>query len=271
MAVYAIGDIQGCFDGFLRILDMVGFDPDKDCLISTGDLVNRGSQSLETLRFCYELGDSFQMVLGNHDLHLLAIGHGHRAPTKYDTLDSVLSAPDRHELFDWLKRQPFLIDFGPYTIVHAGIPPQWSLETTRLLANELSEVLLSPQSGTFFENMYCNIPDQWSESLTGPARWRLIANYLTRMRRCSSTGLLDFSKTAVHTSAFDQNTGFAGWFEHPNRLSKDRALVFGHWSDIQGRFLGEQLFPLDTGYIWGGRLRIMNLDTQLYTHYDRKK
>ena len=271
MTAYAIGDIQGCFDGLRNILDMVHFDPENDLLISTGDLVNRGSQSLETLRFCYNLGDAFQMVLGNHDLHLLAIGHGYKTPTKNDTLQAVLTAPDRHELFRWLMQQPLLIDFEPYTIVHAGIPPQWSLKTTRRLANELSAVLVSTESSTFFSNMYTNTPDQWSESLAGPVRWRSIANYLTRMRRCDSTGLIDFSRTTAHSSAWDQSTGFAGWFEHPNRLCKDRAIVFGHWSDIQGRFIGEQLFPLDTGYIWGGRLRIMNLETQLFTHYERKQ
>lgn len=271
MTVYAIGDIQGCFDGLRKILDMVQFDPANDRLISTGDLVNRGSQSLETLRFCYDLGDAFQMVLGNHDLHLLAVGQGHRMQTKNDTFDAVLTAPDKRELFDWLKRQPLLIDYGSYTIVHAGIPPQWSLNTTRRLANELSNVLLSRQSSAFFENMYGNSPKKWSESLCGPDRWRSIANYLTRMRRCNSSGLLEFNRTHIHTSEFDKNTDFAGWFKHPDRLCKERAIVFGHWSDIQGRFLGDKLFPLDTGYVWGGRLRIMNLETEFYTHYEYKK
>ena len=246
---------------------MIRFDAKVDRLISTGDLVNRGDESLETLRFCMGLGKSFKMVLGNHDLHLLAIAHGCRVPSSSDTLDEVLSAPDLQKLMRWLKQQPLLLDIGNYTLVHAGIPPNWSLDTARRLALEISSVLQSRNLTDFLEGMYSNKPDSWSESLSGPARWRAITNYLTRMRRCTSDGKLEFCEKSATTPDYDPYTGCAAWFKHHSHLCRDRAIIFGHWSALHGRNLGQNLFPLDTGFSWGGRLRIMNLENKHYVHY----
>ena len=268
MTDYAIGDIQGCYRGLRQILDAVDFDPAIDRLIATGDLINRGPDSLDTLRFCRDLGTRFKTVLGNHDLHLLAIAHGVRKPTRHDTLDAVLAAPDRELLLDWLQRQPLLLDVGDYTLVHAGIPPQWSLSQARALAAEVSEVLCSARAGEYFEGMYGNQPERWSESLRGVERWRCITNYLTRMRRCSSAGQLEFDEAAAQSHVLDPATGCAGWFVHPARKTGQRAIVFGHWAALEGEFGGEYHFPLDTGYSWGGRLRLMNLTDRSYLHLE---
>lgn len=268
MTDYAIGDIQGCYTGLQKILAAVDFDSAQDRLIATGDLVNRGPESLDTLRFCRGLGERFMCVLGNHDLHLLAIAHGVRKPTRYDTLDAVLAAPDRDVLLDWLQQQPLLLDIGDYTLVHAGLPPQWSLTQARALAAEVSSVLRSPRAAEYFDAMYGNQPACWSEQLSGVERWRCITNYLTRMRRCSSTGVLEFDVKAAQSHALDPATGCAGWFVHPDRKTHQRAIVFGHWAALEGEYGGTHHFPLDTGYAWGGRLRLMNLKDRSYTHLD---
>ena len=165
MTHYAVGDIQGCFEALIKLLAKIQFDPDHDCLISVGDLVNRGPQSLETLRYCKNLGDSFATVLGNHDLHLLAIAHGIRNPTSKDTLNPILEASDKDELLDWLQQQPLLLNVKGYTIVHAGIPPQWSIAKAEKLANEVNCALTSENSGAYFSAMYGNYPLLWSDDL----------------------------------------------------------------------------------------------------------
>ncbi|HBO16326.1 MAG TPA: diadenosine tetraphosphatase [Porticoccaceae bacterium] len=262
MKVYAVGDIHGCLDGLKSVLAQVNFDPSNDRLIATGDLVNRGPQSLDTLRFCRDLGTSFATVLGNHDLHLLAVARGFRRASRNDMFDALLAASDCDSLLDWLQQQPLLLDIGDYTVVHAGIPPQWSLQTARKLAAEVSTVLCSSRADAYFSEMYGNAPATWSDTLVGASRWRTITNYFTRMRRCSTGGTLEFGKKAALSPTVDPRTGSAAWFLHPDRKCKKRKIIYGHWAALEGRYGNATLFPLDTGYVWGGRLRLMDLDTQ---------
>ena len=273
MTDYVVGDIQGCLDPLLKLLDRVNFEPTTDRLIAVGDLVNRGPKSLETLRFCKGLGSSFNSVLGNHDLHLLAISHGVRPATNKDSLNEILDASDSRELLQWLQQLPLLISLGDYTLVHAGIPPNWSIQTAVSMASEVEAVLQSDQAGDYFQAMYGNQPDSWSEDLEGPERWRLITNYLTRMRFCSSSGQLELkSKTAPDQKPGNQSenseTEFLPWFNHSSRLAREDKIVFGHWAALEGKYCGENLFPMDTGYIWGGAMRLMNLQTgELHHEY----
>ena len=193
MTHYAIGDIQGCFDELIQLLDTLNFGPD-DTLWVAGDLVNRGPKSLETLRFLKELGSQTRIVLGNHDLHLLAIHYGTTTQRRSDTFDEILNAPDRNELMDWLRHQPLLVhdEALGYTMVHAGIPPNWSLKKARSCAKEVEQVLQSTLAIEYFRNMYGNKPDRWKKSIQGWERLRMITNYFTRMRFCSDKGRLDF-------------------------------------------------------------------------------
>lgn len=268
MTMYAVGDVQGCLDPLLGLLEQVSFDPSQDQLISVGDLVNRGPKSLETMRFCKGLGSAFKMVLGNHDLHLLAIAHGVRDPTIKDTLDDILRAPDKGDLLNWLQHQPLLLEASGYHFVHAGIPPIWSLELAHQLAAEVSGALQSEQSGAYFESMYGNLPAIWSDSLEGPERWRVITNYLCRMRLCTAEGELELeSRNAVESAeSAEAAAPFLPWFTHTNRQSADQKIVFGHWAALEGRDCGENVFALDTGCVWGGPMRLMNLETQEYFH-----
>ncbi|TNE94965.1 MAG: symmetrical bis(5'-nucleosyl)-tetraphosphatase [Gammaproteobacteria bacterium] len=264
MTTYVVGDLQGCLTPLQQLLETVKFDPGKDQLWSVGDLVNRGPQSLETLRFCYQLGDAFRTVLGNHDLHLLAVAHGVRKPHPSDTLNDILEAPDRDELLKWLIRQPLLLAHGEFLLVHAGIPPQWSREEALALAEEVQQVLSDElQSAAFFEVMYGNEPDLWHNALLPPLRWRLITNYLTRMRFCSTEGQLELSSKAPPQ---EPPEGFAPWYAHPHRKTCHCKIIFGHWAALEGKPIGDNLYPLDTGCIWGGPLRMMALDTGHYYH-----
>ena len=266
MTNYAVGDIQGCLDPLLQLLETVSFDPSCDQLIGVGDLINRGPQSLETLRFCMSLGSAFKTVLGNHDLHLLAIAHGIRKPTPKDTLVEILSASDRDELISWLQQQPLLLSIDQYTIVHAGIPPNWTVSAARTLAAEVEQVLKSDQALNYFQGMYGDQPDSWSEDLSGPARWRLITNYLTRMRYCTASGQLELEAKSAPDQQTDALTAkFAPWFSFPNRKTAEDKIIFGHWAALEGKHLGNNLFPLDTGYVWGGAMRLMDLSTCDYT------
>ena len=266
MTDYVVGDLQGCLEPLLKLLDRVQFDPTTDRLIATGDLVNRGPQSLETLRFCRGLGSAFKTVLGNHDLHLLAIGHGIRKPTRKDTFDELLCAHDRDELLNWLQQQPLLLSIDNYTIVHAGIPPNWTLSTARTLAAEVEQVLRSDEAQSYFQGMYGDQPASWSDDLNGQARWRLITNYLTRMRYCTASGQLELeAKTAPDQQDAELTAKFAPWFSYPTRKAVDDKIIFGHWAALEGKYLGNNLFPLDTGYVWGGAMRLMNLSNGGYT------
>ncbi|MGB1383093.1 MAG: symmetrical bis(5'-nucleosyl)-tetraphosphatase [Porticoccaceae bacterium] len=260
MATYVVGDIQGCLEPLQALLETVNFNKDSDVLISAGDLVNRGPQSLATLRFCMSLGKSFNMVLGNHDLHLLAIIEGVRKPNKNDTIQDILDAPDRELLAGWLRQYPLMLRYKGFSIVHAGIPHIWTIQQAQGLADEVSQAIQSTKRKSYFEHMYGNTPDVWHEDLRETERLRVITNYLTRMRFCSHSGELEL-KTKDKSSI---PAPFKPWFEH-SRNDKNNNIIFGHWAALKGEPCGPDLFAMDTGYVWGGTLRMMNLDTkQLY-------
>lgn len=258
MAIFAVGDIQGCYDELQRLLARIKFNPDKDTLWFTGDLVNRGPKSLETLRFVQSLGEHAVCVLGNHDLHLLALAAGVDKHKSADTLDAVLSAPDCGELLDWLRRRPLLHHDQAlgFTLVHAGFPPQWDLMTASECARELETMLHRPDYAEFLRQMYGNQPTRWSPELQGSERLRFIVNGFTRLRYVNAHGDLDLtSKGAPGT----QPDGFLPWYAVPGRKSADLHIVFGHWSTV-GEINGYNVYPLDTGCVWGGRLSALRLD-----------
>ena len=264
MSTYVVGDIQGCLKPLKCVLRQVAFTPGRDVLWSVGDLVNRGPKCLKTLRFIYKMRDSVVMVLGNHDLHLLAVAAGVRAPTSSDTLDKILAAPDRDELLGWLIRQPLLHREHGYTLVHAGIPPQWSVEEAAGYAREVEAVLQSPRCVEFFEAMYGNEPARWSDDLTGMTRLRVITNYLTRMRYCSADGTLDLTSKGPSPDPAgpgQQAREVSAWFSHANRKVAGDRILFGHWASIEGRTDTPDAIGLDTGCVWGGALSLLNLET----------
>ncbi len=260
MATYAVGDIQGCLDELKALLEKVQFSS-EDQLWLTGDLVNRGPQSLQTLRFVRDLGDQARVVLGNHDLHLLAIAATGASTSRKDTLDEILAAPDRDELLDWLRHCPLLHHDRElkYTMVHAGIPPIWKLRDARACAREVEEVLQGEQIGEFFRHMYGNQPDCWNAGLQGWGRLRCITNYLTRMRFCTAEGRLEFSNKSAPDKAPDD---FLPWFAHPERLTRKKRIVFGHWASLEGKAGTEHVYALDTGCVWGGTLTALRLEDQ---------
>jgi bis(5'-nucleosyl)-tetraphosphatase (symmetrical) len=256
VAVYAVGDIQGCYDELRELLDHLHFDPASDRLWLVGDLVNRGPKSLETLRFVRDLGPAAVTVLGNHDLHLIAASHGRHLGRGGHTLDAVLSAPDRDELVDWLRRQPLLHhdEMLGFTMVHAGLPPQWDLELAQRCAREVEDALRGPRLGEFIEHMYGNKPNRWSEDLRGWDRLRYSVNCLTRLRYCDATGRLDFKAKGTPGR---QPEGLYPWFELP-RASSGLRIVFGHWSTLGPRD-DPGVYPLDTGCLWGGAMTALRL------------
>lgn len=264
MAVYAIGDLQGCLDPLKRLLDRIAFDPARDRLWFTGDIVNRGPASLETLRFVHRLGELAEVVLGNHDLHLLATAWaGNRTRKKRDTLDDILAAPDRDELLEWLRHRP-LLHHDPavgFTMVHAGLPPQWDLEDARGASNELGAVLGGDRFVDFLWQMYGNKPDLWSPELKGIERLRFVVNAFTRMRYVRSDGSLDLDHNGPPERA---GPNLVPWFRFPGRRSVGLNVVFGHWSTL-GEVDHDGAFGLDTGCVWGGRLTALRLDDAVRT------
>ena len=259
MALYAIGDIQGCYDELQRLLEHLDFDPDKDQLWLTGDLVNRGRKSLPTLRFVKSLGDRAVTVLGNHDLHLLAVSEGLQNSRKKDTLEQILTAPDVAELLDWLRHRPLLhYDKKLNTLlVHAGLPPQWTLKRALRCAGKVEKKLRGPKYRKFLAGMYGNKPNQWSRDLSGKDRLRFITNALTRLRYCTSAGAMDFDHKQAPGS---QPKALLPWFRIPDRRSADTRIVFGHWSTA-GYLFENNVIALDTGCIWGGNLTAIRLDS----------
>lgn len=263
MTIYAVGDLQGCLQPLLCLLDQVQFDPQNDQLWAAGDIVNRGPESLETLRYVKGLGRAFKMVLGNHDLHLLATARTIKRLNPKDTLQEILSAPDRDELLTWLQQQPLLLYEHDYVMVHAGIPPQWNLKTALSKAKQVEKVLHSDNTELFFKNMYGNTPGSWHKTQSPGVQLRSITNYFTRMRFCDPQGVLELS---AKYGPEQSPEGFAPWFSHPKRKTAHKKIIFGHWASLEGKVLGKDLFPLDTGCVWGGRLRLMNLTTREYSH-----
>jgi bis(5'-nucleosyl)-tetraphosphatase (symmetrical) len=259
MAVYAIGDIQGCFDELQSLLRLIHFNPQHDRLWFAGDLVNRGPKSLETLRFIKDLGNRAASVLGNHDLHLIAAAHGYPISGDDHTLDAILNAPDRDELINWLRRQPLLHhdDTLGYTMIHAGLPPQWDLTLARQCAQEVETCLRGDRITDFIEHMYGNKPRQWSNDLSGWKRLRFTVNCLTRLRFCDDQGRLKLKYKGPPGS---QPPEYRPWFELPDRKSRHMNIVFGHWSTL-GKRNDAGIFPLDTACLWGGEMTALRIDT----------
>ena len=260
MTRYAIGDLQGCLQPLRCLLDEVSFDARRDQLWLVGDLINRGPASLETLRFIKQLGDCTRIVLGNHDLHFLAVAFGAATAGKSDTLEPVLAADDCDQLVQWLLQCPLLYSdpSGDYHMVHAGIPPIWTLQQASRYAAEVEAVLRGEQAVQFFQHMYGNAPNGWDDQLEGWTRLRVITNYFTRMRFCNADGELDFE----HKLTTIEKPGFAPWFSFPRHLSGNQKILFGHWAALEGRTGTDNVFALDTGCVWGRALTLMNLDTQ---------
>lgn len=255
MAIYAIGDVQGCFDELFQLLELIQFDGHKDQLWFAGDLVNRGPKSLETLRFVKNLGDAAVTVLGNHDMHLLAASCTQKIAQKKDALTQVLEAPDCEELIDWLRFRPLFHHNDEFCLLHAGLPPQWDFKKTKKMAALVEQTLRSPDYPVFLKQMYGNKPNIWSSDLKGMARLRFIVNCFTRMRYCDASGKLDFANSGPIGS---QPKGLVPWFEVPNRKSADMRIICGHWSTL-GYYEGSNCYAIDTGCLWGGQLTAIKL------------
>jgi bis(5'-nucleosyl)-tetraphosphatase (symmetrical) len=259
MAVYAIGDVQGCYEELARLLDTLKTDPAEDELWFVGDLVNRGPRSLEVLRLVKSLGPAAIVVLGNHDLHLLAFALGHGGERRADEeLREVLDAPDRAELVDWLRSRP-LAHYRPdlnTLMVHAGVAPEWDPLQAVKLAREVERVLRGDDCRSFMGEIYGDRPDRWAATLSGIARLRFIVNCLTRIRYCHADGRLDFTQDGPPGT---QPPGLVPWFEMPGRAASAVRIVFGHWSAL-GLVQQARLLGLDSGCVWGGALTAVRLD-----------
>ncbi|MGH6626995.1 MAG: symmetrical bis(5'-nucleosyl)-tetraphosphatase [Burkholderiaceae bacterium] len=259
MALYLIGDVQGCDGPLQRLLDEIDFSPSRDTLYLLGDLVNRGPDSDAVLRRLMGYGSAAHYLLGNHDLHLLAVNHGVRRPHRHDTLDGILNARDRPALLDWLcqQRLAMLENFSGQQVlmVHAGVLPSWSAIKTIALAAEMETLLRSPDLLDFLHEMYGNEPAQWSDELSGAPRLRVIVNALTRLRFCTPEGLMEFKTNGGPDAA---PPGYLPWFEVPGRQTADVTVAFGHWSTL-GWLERPNLISLDTGCVWGGCLSAVRL------------
>lgn len=259
MALYLIGDLQGCDEPLQRLLEAIAFSPSRDRLLVLGDLVNRGPASAKVLRRMQGFGGAAQSLLGNHDLHLLGVAHGARKVGRKDTLAAVLEAPDREAMLDWLRHQHMAVrhDIGGGTLlaVHAGVLPQWTVEDTMRVAAELESALRGPDVADFFRTMYGNEPARWSDSLTGAERLRVIVNALTRMRYCTAEGVMEFESKDAEAGA---PAGFMPWFDVPGRKSSSATVAFGHWSTL-GWLSRPDLISTDTGCVWGGCLSAVRI------------
>lgn len=259
MSIYCMGDIQGCAGAFAQLMQAIDFSPSRDTLYILGDLVNRGHDSASVLRRCRALEGSVLPVLGNHDLHLLAVACGARSQSRRDTLDGVLHAEDRDDLLHWLRQQPLarLVQHGGAQLlaVHAGVLPQWTAAATVRHAQQVHEALRGAESDAFLRQMYGNVPAAWDDALEGIDRLRVIVNALTRLRFCTPAGRMDFDSAE---SAEQAPAGLIPWFEAPQRQSADTLIAFGHWSTL-GLVNRPGLLGLDTGCVWGGALSVARL------------
>lgn len=257
MAVYAIGDVQGCYDSLRALLNAIAFEPARDQVWFTGDLVNRGPRSADVIRHIMDIPDAV-CVLGNHDLHLLAVAAGKAARKPSDTLDDILGAPDRERLLLWLRQRPLLhhdTALG-YAMVHAGLLPQWDLALAMHLADAAQAAIRDSANNDLFDYMYGDQPDYWDEELAGNDRLRVIINAFTRLRYCDAHGrMLLKAKGAPGT----QPPPYAPWFQAPARRTRTTRIIFGHWSTL-GLWNADQVIGLDTGCLWGGKLTAVRLD-----------
>ena len=265
MSTYAIGDIQGCYLELRNLLNEINFDNSNDQLWFVGDLVNRGPHSLQTLRFVKSLGTNAKVVLGNHDLHLLAVSKNIRPLSKKDTVKEILAAKDNEQLINWIKSRPLLItdsDLG-FTMVHAGLAPQWTLEHAKKFAYECELILQSEKIDDFLTLMYSDKPNIWSESLNGYERQRFIINCFTRIRFCKNNGMLDFN---TKIAPGGQKKSLTPWYALPKRKTIDNKIIFGHWSTVnlgnEENFKRYNVYPIDTGCLWGGKLTAIRLEDE---------
>lgn len=257
MPIYAIGDIQGCFTQLEKLLAKIKFDSLRDTLWFTGDLVNRGPDSLATIRFVKSLGSNTRTVLGNHDLHLLAVAYGDGELRKNDTMQQILDAPDRDDLIEWLRHRPLLVYENNYVLVHAGLAPEWTIEQAESHAREVEAVLQGTSASEFLKHMYGNKPDHWHSDLQGVERYRCIVNYFTRMRLCYPDGRLELDYKGTMQ---DKPTELIPWFDVAGRHSQDLNIIFGHWAALGGIADVPNVYPLDTGCVWGACLTAMRLE-----------
>ncbi len=263
MTTYAIGDIQGCYSTFRRLLDRINFEPARDRLWLVGDLVNRGPQSLAVLRFVKGLGSRAITVLGNHDLHLLVVAAGHVKQHRGDTLTEVLRAPDREELLAWLRTRKMMHAAGRYAMVHAGLLPQWSIAKALSLAREVEAALQGDDGDEFLRHMYGNRPDRWRDTLTGFDRLRVITNVMTRLRICTAHGKMEFAHKGKPA---ELPRGYMPWFKVPRRRHRATTVIFGHWAAL-GLYLESNVAGLDTGCVWGRQLTAFRLaDGKIFQH-----
>jgi bis(5'-nucleosyl)-tetraphosphatase (symmetrical) len=253
---YFIGDLQGCCNAFERLLAELDFSPSRDHLHVLGDLVNRGPDSLGALQLLRSLGNSVTCLLGNHDLHLLAVAAGVRPPHRQDTLAPILDSPEREAWLDWLRHRRLADLSHGWLLVHAGVPPQWTTPQTLALAGEIEALLQGPELPGFLRVMYGNLPARWQDDLQGVDRWRAIINALTRIRFCAADGTLDLD---TKDSADAAPPGMRPWFDHPHRATAGQPIAFGHWSTL-GLINRPDLLALDTGCVWGGALTAVRVD-----------
>ncbi|MBE5251318.1 bis(5'-nucleosyl)-tetraphosphatase (symmetrical) ApaH [Mixta mediterraneensis] len=263
MSTYLIGDVHGCYDELRALLKQVSFNPEQDILWLTGDLVARGPGSLDVLRYVKSLGDSVRLVLGNHDLHLLAVYAGISRNKPKDRLTPLLEADDADELINWLRRQPLLqVDEEKKLVMgHAGITPQWDIETAKKCAREVESVISSDSYPLFLNAMYGDMPNNWSEALSGLARLRFSTNALTRMRFCFPNGQLDMICKDAPDSALPP---LKPWFNIAGPVAREYTIVFGHWASLEGKGTPEGIIGLDTGCCWGGSLTLLHWEEQRY-------
>jgi len=254
--IYLVGDLQGCCNPFERLLQTLDFSPSRDHVYILGDLVNRGPDSLGVLRRLRELDNAATCLLGNHDLHLLAVAHGVRKPHRSDTLDTILNAPDREDWLNWIRQQRLAVYEHGWLMVHAGVVPQWDAAQTVALAREVEAMLAGPDVGEFLTRMYGNQPERWDDSLQGVPRWRCVVNSLTRLRFCSADGTMEF---ATKDGSDGAPEGFMPWFDVPGRRTEGTPVAFGHWSTL-GLINRDDLLALDTGCVWGGQLSAVRVD-----------
>jgi len=270
MGTYAIGDLQGCYSELQSLLDKINFDETNDQLWFVGDLINRGPESLKCLRFVKSLGKNAKTVLGNHDLHLLAIANNVKNPHRKDTIDEILNADDSKKLLKWLRKRPLLVNDPDlkFTMIHAGLPPQWTLKQAKELAQETEALLQDKQQfNEFIHNMYGDQPDAWSNQLKDDDRHRYIINCFTRIRYMEKDGKLNLKEKGPPNS---QDKSLTPWYAIPDRKTKKNKIIFGHWSTVH---LGDKknirqynVYPVDRGCLWGRELIAMRLeDEKIYS------